>query len=96
MNEGDDQLTVVTEGDFYELFGWLLPISPRPSVSGTYPNRFFPNMKFDANTNTHGDKRAFVVTGQYEEVLPMDIYPQQLFKAILSQDVEQNGRSGHQ
>lgn len=89
MNEGDDQLTVVTEGDFYELFGWLLPISPRPSVSGTYPNRFFPNMKFDANTNTHGDKRAFVVTGQYEDVLPMDIYPQQLFKAILAKDVEQ-------
>lgn len=89
LNEGDDQLTVITEGDFYELFGWLLPISPRPSVSGTYPNRFFPNMKFDANTNTHGDKRAFVVTGQYEEVLPMDIYPQHLFKAILAKDVEQ-------
>ena len=45
-------------------------------------------MKFDVNTNTHVEKRAFVVTGQYEEVLPMDIYPQHLFKSILTKDVE--------
>jgi Na+-transporting NADH:ubiquinone oxidoreductase subunit A len=88
MNERDDQLTVIEEGDFYEMFGWLLPLSPRPSASGTYPNGLFPNMKFDVNTNTHGEKRAFVVTGQYEEVLPMDIYPQHLFKSILTKDVE--------
>ncbi len=88
MNEKDDQLTVIEEGDFYEMFGWLMPLSPRPSASGTYPNGLFPKMKFDVNTNTHGEKRAFVVTGQYEEVLPMDIYPQHLFKSILTKDVE--------
>lgn len=88
LNSDDDQLTVISEGDQYEMFGWLLPLSPRPSISGTFPNGLIPDYKFNANTNTHGEKRAFVVTGQYEEVLPMNIYPQHLFKAILEKDVE--------
>lgn len=85
----DDQVTVVEEGDDYEMFGWLLPIKPRPSVSGTFPTSFFPNMSFKADTNTHGEKRAFVVTGLYEQMLPMDIYPQHLMKSILVGDLEQ-------
>lgn len=84
----DDQLTVIAEGDYYELFGWLLPLSPRPSVSGTFPNFLFPDAQFKADTNTHGERRAFVVTGQYEKVLPMDLYPQHLMKAILVNDFE--------
>jgi len=84
----DDQVTVLEEGDEYEMFGWLLPLSPRPTVSKTYPNFLFPKYKFTPNTNTHGEKRAFVVTGQYEKVLPMDVYPQQLMKAILVNDYE--------
>lgn len=88
LNFYDDQLTVVDEGDDYEMFGWLIPSYARPSLSWTYPNFLFPKMKFKANTNTHGEKRAFVVTGQYEEVLPMDIYPQHLMKSILINDFE--------
>jgi len=84
----DDQVTVLEEGDEYEMFGWLLPLAPRPTISNTYPNALFPSYKFTANTNTHGEERAFVVTGQYEKVLPMDIYPQQLMKAILVNDYE--------
>lgn len=88
LNYHDDQLTVIAEGDYYELFGWLLPLSPRPTISGTFPNFLFPNAQFKADTNTHGEKRAFVVTGQYEQVLPMDLYPQHLMKAILVNDFE--------
>lgn len=84
----DDQLTVVAEGDYYEMFGWLLPQKSRPSVSHSYPNFLFPDTKFKADTNTHGEERAFVVTGQYEDMLPMDIYPQHLMKAILAKDFE--------
>jgi Na+-transporting NADH:ubiquinone oxidoreductase subunit A len=83
----DDQVTVLVEGNDYELFGWLLPIAPRPSISGTIPS-YGKDHKFEANTNTHGEKRAFVVTGQYESVLPMDIYPQHLLKAIMTNDIE--------
>ncbi len=88
LNFFDDQVTVIEEGDDYEMFGWLIPSYGRPSVSRTYPNFLFPNIKYKANTNTHGEKRAFVVTGQYESVLPMDIYPQHLMKAILVNDFE--------
>ena len=45
-------------------------------------------MKYRANTNTHGEKRAFVMTGQYERLLPMDILLQHLLKAILARDYE--------
>lgn len=89
LNFFDDQVTVVKEGDYYEMFGWLVPLKARPSVSRTFPNFLFPGKKFEADTNTHGEKRAFVVTGQYEDVLPMDIYPQHLMRAILFSDFEQ-------
>ncbi len=84
----DDQITVIKEGDDYEMFGWLLPIKPRPSISNTFPNFLYPNHRFEVDTNTHGEKRAFVVTGQYESVLPMDIYVQQLMKSIMANDYE--------
>jgi Na+-transporting NADH:ubiquinone oxidoreductase subunit A len=85
---GNTQISVIREGDNYEAFGWLLPIKPRPSISGTFPNFLYPNFKFEGETNTHGEKRAFVVSGQYESVLPMDIYPQHLMKAIMAGDFE--------
>jgi Na+-transporting NADH:ubiquinone oxidoreductase subunit A len=88
LNVYDDQLTVVEEGDYFEMFGWLLPIKARPSVSRTFPNFLFPNLTFKADTNTHGEKRAFVVTGQYEAYLPMDIYLQHLMKNIIINDLE--------
>lgn len=84
-----DQITIIREGDYFEMFGWLLPISPRPSVSKTYPNFLFPDLKFDGDTNNHGERRAFVVTGQYEQLLPMKIYPQHLLKAVITGDFEE-------
>ena len=88
LNYFDDQVTVVKEGDYYEMFGWLLPLAPRPSISKTFPNFLFKDYKFTPDTNTHGEGRAFVMTGQYEKVLPMDVFPQHLMKAILVNDFE--------
>lgn len=84
----DSQVSVLSEGDDYEFMGWLVPSYMRPSISNTFPAAMFPEYKFDVNTNTHGEHRAFVVTGQYESVLPMDLYPQHLLKAVLSNDIE--------
>ncbi|MFT5833761.1 MAG: Na+-transporting NADH:ubiquinone oxidoreductase subunit A [Cognaticolwellia sp.] len=83
----DNHVTVLEEGDYYEMFGWMAPIKPRPSISNTIPTFLYPE-KMVADTNTHGEKRAFVVTGQYESVLPMDVYPQHLFKSIIVNDLE--------
>ena len=88
VSSNSDMVTVVKEGDYYEIFGWLIPIKPRPTISKTFPNFLFPNHKFVADTNMHGEKRAFVVTGQYESVMPMNIYPQHLMKAIMTNDYE--------
>jgi len=88
LNIFDDQVTVIEEGDYYEPFGWLLPQSATPSISPTFPYTLFKGVKYEPDTNTHGEKRAFVVTGQYESVLPMDIYVQHLMKSILVNDFE--------
>jgi Na+-transporting NADH:ubiquinone oxidoreductase subunit A len=88
INFNDDQLTVIREGREYELFGWLLAIKPRPTVNRSFPAFLFPDIEYRANTNTHGEKRAFVMTGEYERLLPMDIYVQHLMKAILANDYE--------
>jgi len=48
-----------------------------------------PKKKYDLNTNTNGEHRAFVVTGMYEEVFPLDIYPMQLLKACLYKDLDE-------
>jgi Na+-transporting NADH:ubiquinone oxidoreductase subunit A len=84
-----EEITALKEGDYYEMFGWLLALKARPSISKTYPTSLIPGITYEADTNTHGEQRAFVVTGQYESVLPMDIYPQQLFKSIVMKDIEQ-------
>lgn len=83
-----NQISVIKEGDEYEMFGWLMPSYPRPTRSMSLPFSFVRNKPFDVNTNMHGERRAFVVSGQYEDVLPMDIYPVQLLKAILANDFE--------
>ena len=80
----DDQVTAIEEGNEAEMFGWLLPIKPRASVSPTIPT--FSDV--EVTTNTHGEKRAFVVNNVYEQVMPMDVYTQQLMKSILVQDFE--------
>jgi Na+-transporting NADH:ubiquinone oxidoreductase subunit A len=88
LNANSNQITIIPEGDYYEPFGWLIPNKLRPTVSRTYPNFLIPGLKFDGDTNTHGEKRAFVVTGQYEKLLPMDIYVQHLMKSIMINDFE--------
>lgn len=84
----DDQVTVLEEGNYYEMFGWLLPLRLRPTMSWTYPNFLFPKQKFVADTNTHGEKRAFVASSDYQSVMPMDIHVQPLMKAIMVNDFE--------
>jgi len=89
LRHRSDQVSVIEEGDYYEIFGWLLPIKARPTISKTFPNFLYPKLEFDGDTGMHGEQRAFVMSGQYEQVLPMDLYPQHLLKAIMTGDFEQ-------
>jgi Na+-transporting NADH:ubiquinone oxidoreductase subunit A len=84
----DSQITVIPEGDHYEFFGWVTPGAKKFSFYRIFLSKLFPSRNFVLNTNLHGGERAFVLTGQYEKVVPMDIFPMQLFKAILAEDID--------
>ncbi|MBI1185195.1 Na(+)-translocating NADH-quinone reductase subunit A [bacterium] len=84
----DCQLTSIHERDYPEFQGWLMPSYKRPTASLAFPWSMEKDTKFVANTSTHGEQRSFIVTGQYEKVLPMDIYPVYLLKAIMAKDIE--------
>ncbi|TDI75138.1 MAG: Na(+)-translocating NADH-quinone reductase subunit A [Bacteroidetes bacterium] len=85
----DNTVSVIPEGDDYEFFGWAMPVFKKisPSRALTF-SWMFPKKKYDLNTNTNGEHRAFVLTGNYEEVFPMDIYPLQILKACLVKDLD--------
>jgi Na+-transporting NADH:ubiquinone oxidoreductase subunit A len=83
-----NQITVIPEGDNYELLGWAMPRFSKFSVSRAYFSWLFPNRKYNLDTNLNGEERAFVVTGLYEKYLPMDVYPMHLLKAIMAADLD--------
>ncbi|MBL7775069.1 MAG: NADH:ubiquinone reductase (Na(+)-transporting) subunit A, partial [Saprospiraceae bacterium] len=89
-----NQITVIPEGDQPEFLGWLLPGLKKLSLSRTYFSWLMPNKVYDLDTNLHGEERAFVMTGQYDKVLPMNILPVYLLKAILARDVERMEQLG--
>ncbi|MEP2276895.1 MAG: Na(+)-translocating NADH-quinone reductase subunit A [Reichenbachiella sp.] len=86
-----NQLTVIPEGDYYELFGWILPTTNRLSFHKAFGLLSFLGGKkkeFVLDTNNRGQHRAFVQTGAFEKVTPMDILPTYLLKAILAEDFD--------
>ncbi len=84
----DTQVTVIPEGNYYEFFGWAMPRLNKFSFSRTFVSWLMPGKKYVLDTNLNGAHRAFVLTGEYEKVFPMDIYPMQLLKAILIRDID--------
>lgn len=84
----DNQLSVIPEGDYYEFLGWAMPRLSKYSFSKSYFSWLTPGKSYVADTNLNGEERAFVMTGQYEKVVPMDILPVHLLKAIIAQDID--------
>jgi len=83
-----NQFTVIPEGNYHEFLGWALPGLNKFSFSRSFFSYLTPNRKYHFDTNFHGAERAYVMTGQYEKVFPMDIYPMQLIKACLAENIE--------
>jgi len=90
LNAFDSQVTIIPEGDDYVAFGWLISQKPTPTYWNAFMDKWFGSKKRqEVDSNMNGQKRAFVATGIYEKVVPMDIYPVHLMKAILAGDIEQ-------
>lgn len=84
-----NSITLIPEGNKYRMLGWLpFTYNNIHSNSRTSLSFLFPNKKYELDTNLNGEHRALVVTGEMEEVLPMDIYPMQLIKACMAGDIE--------
>ena len=90
----DSLIAVIPEGNESEFMGWLMPGFNKYSVSRAFFSWLSPNKQYDLNTNLHGEERPFVMTGQYEKVFPMDIYPVQLLKSILIEDIDMMEKLG--
>ncbi|MGF1586661.1 MAG: Na(+)-translocating NADH-quinone reductase subunit A [Bacteroidales bacterium] len=84
----DSQITVIPEGDHHRFLGWASPGLDRFSNSRTFFSWLMPDRRYSLDTNYNGGERAYVITGEYEKVLPMDIIPQQLIKAIMVEDID--------
>lgn len=84
----DNQVTVIPEGNYYEFLGWAMPRLNKFSLSKSYFSWLSPDKVYSPDTNMNGEERAFVMTGQYEKVLPMDILPVHLVKAIIADDID--------
>ncbi|MBQ3691268.1 MAG: Na(+)-translocating NADH-quinone reductase subunit A [Bacteroidales bacterium] len=84
----DNEITIIPEGKYYDFFGWALPGLKKYSFSHTFFSWLCPKKQYELDTNMHGEKRAYVVTGTFEKLVPMDILPLQLIKAILAQNIE--------
>lgn len=87
----DKEVTALPEGDqmkFFATEGWASPGFDKFSMSRSYFSWLIPGKKYRLDTNCNGEERALVMTGQYEDVFPMDIYPQHLVKAMLVGDIE--------
>ncbi len=83
-----NQVTVIREGKERKLFGYLSPGLDRHSIFNIYLSKLLQGRSFDVNTSTNGSERAMVPLGQYEAVMPLDILPTQLLRAILVGDDE--------
>lgn len=83
-----NQVSLLGEGDEKLLFGWIWPGKNMHSITRAYLGHLFPGKKYDMNASTNGSERAMVPIGNYERVVPFDVVPTLLLRAIVSGDIE--------
>ena len=89
------EITVIPEGDkTYELLGWISPRLNEFSVSRSYLSWLMPKKEYTLDTRVKGGHRHMIFSGEYDSVFPMDIYPEQLVKAIIAGDIDRMEQLG--
>jgi len=83
------QITALAEGGPREFLGWQAPGADKFSVKNVFISKLLGNKRFPFNTLTNGSPRAMVPIGSFEKVMPLDILPTQLLRALIVGDVEQ-------
>ncbi len=84
------EITVIPQGDEKEeILGWIMPRFKEFSVSRSYFSWLFGKSKlYDIDARIKGGKRHMIMSGEYDSVIPMDIFPEYLLKAIIVGDID--------
>ena len=88
------QVSVLAEGREREFLGWLRPGLDTFSTLRAFAARLTPGRRFAMTTSTHGSPRAIVPIGMYERVMPMDLLPTPMLRALVMHDVERAEQLG--
>lgn len=95
----DNQFTVLDEGsETHEFMGWLIPRFGDFNASCTDPakplQRLFGKKDYNWDARLKGGRRAIIVSGEYDKVFPMDIYPEYLIKAMIAGNLDRMEQLG--
>jgi Na+-transporting NADH:ubiquinone oxidoreductase subunit A len=82
------QISVIPEYRKREFLGWLSPGMNLFSLKNIFLSKLIPKKKFNFNTSIYGEERVIIPNGSYEEVMPMNIFPLFLMRALAVNDVE--------
>lgn len=89
------EVTVIPEGNHAdEMFGWILPRFNQFSTSRSYFSWLLGNKKYNLDSRIKGGARHMIMSGEYDKVLPMDIYGEYLIKSIISGDIDRQEELG--
>jgi len=94
MGRYDRQVSLLEEDREHVFMGWLTPGANLFSVTGIYLSKLFKPDRFRFTTTTNGSPRAMVPIGLYERVMPLDILPTFLLRALIVGDVERAEQLG--
>jgi len=90
----DEVLSVIEFSEKREFLGWLKPGIDKYSLTGTFLSKIISNNKSKLNTHLNGSVRTIIPMGNWESVLPMNIYPEYLVKSILCKDIDMMEKLG--
>ena len=89
------EITVIPEGDDAdEMLGWILPRTKQFSVNRSYFSWLFGKREYALDARVKGGERHMIMSGEYDRVLPMDIYAEFLIKAIIAGDIDKMEQLG--
>lgn len=90
------EITIIPEGDKADEFaGWIMPRLGQFSVSRSYFSWLFGRKKeYKLDARIKGGERHIIMSGEYDSVLPMDIYGEYLIKAIITGDIDKQEQLG--
>lgn len=89
------EVTVIPEGDNADEFaGWIMPRFNQYSRNRSYFSWLFGGKKYALDARVKGGQRHMIMSGEYDSVIPMDIYPEYLVKAIIAGNIDRMEQLG--